>query len=534
MIAGRQRLVVVGGGTAGWLTAMMLQRHATMKKLDLQITVVESSKIPTVGVGEGTTAAFRQMILELGVDEAAFIRETGATIKFGIRHKEWLRKGHSYDGPIDDPNLLVTTPTLKASEQASALDVYAVSTGRRVGELHLFQELIDRGKGPFGVDADGVSLIQAGPSEHAMHFDQARVGIFLRDMSKGLIHVDAEVAGARKDPQTGDIEALITTDGREIEGDLFFDCTGFRRKLIVGEMGGQWVSYAANLPVNRALPFWLDHKPGAEIDGFTLAWAQEAGWMWGIPTQDRIGCGYVYCDQFKTPDQAQEEIERQLGHKIEPRGDIRFVSGRLDRVWIGNCIAIGLASSFLEPLEATSIHGTVVQVMMLRELYFQPGPVDLAKARAAYNELAARQLGDFRTFVNMHYRGQRQEPFWEYVRQECLHDETRAFLEAWKTRMPQRHHFNVLPWNVPHVHEQLYYPVADGLGHLDRAVAKAHMEDNPKVRAHARKAAEATVRDNKKAATWCLGHREFLDRIVAGTVEFRWAGGARPAHLTPM
>jgi tryptophan halogenase len=473
------------------------------------------------------------MIIELGVDEGAFIRETGATIKFGIRHKEWLRKGHSYDGPIDDPNLLTLNPALSPREQESALDIYAVANGRRVGELHLFQEMIDRGKSPFGVDTDGVGLVQAGPSEHAMHFDQARVGRFLHSISKGLHHIDAEVASLRRNAETGEIEAIVTGDGQEVSGDLYIDCTGFRRRLI-NEIGGKWVSYAPNLPVNRALPFWLEHKPGAEIPGYTLAWAQEAGWMWGIPTQDRFGCGYVYCDQFKTPDQAQEEIERQLGHKIEPRGDIRFVSGRQERVWIGNCIAIGLSSSFLEPLEATSIHGTVVQVMLLRNILFRPGLVDFEKARDSYNEITARQLGDYRTFINFHYRGQRTEPFWDYVRRECLHEDTRALMERWQTIMPQRSTFVPFPFNIAHIHEQLYYPVADGLGHLNRDVAKAYMEANPKVRAHARKATEATLKHNKKTATWALGHREFLEKVCERKVEFRWAGGKPPAHVMPM
>lgn len=526
-------LVIVGGGTAGWLAAMMLQRHAAMKKLDLDITVVESSKIPTIGVGEGTTAVFRQMMIELGIDEAAFLRETGATIKFGIRHKEWLRKGHSYDGPIDDPNLLAINPALKPAEQESAMDIYAVSAGRKVSELHLFGELMNRSKSPFGVDRDGVGLIMAGPSEHALHFDQARVGAYLRDISKGVTRIDAEVAGVKRNAETGDIEALVTTDGAEVAGDLFVDCTGFRRKLIVGEMGAKWVSYTDNLPVNRAMPFWLDHKPGAEIPAYTLAWAQEAGWMWSIPVQDRIGCGYVYSDKFITPDQAKAEIERQLGHAIEPRNDLKFDSGRLDNAWIGNCIALGLASSFLEPLEATSIHGTIVQVMLLRELLFKQGPVDEKRARADYNRIVARQLGDFRTFINLHYTGQREEPFWQHVRRDCLHEETRELLSLWSKRMPQRSQFVPLPWNLPHINEQLYYPVVDGLGHLNRSAAKEHMERYPKARAHARKATEASVKHNKQTANWCLGHKEFLDRICARSVEFRWAGGRPPAHAEP-
>ncbi|MEX0405370.1 tryptophan 7-halogenase [Aquibium sp. LZ166] len=126
------------------------------------------------------------------------------------------------------------------------------------------------------------------------------------------------MVGARKNAETGRIEALLLDGNREAAGDFFIDCTGFRRRLICGEMGAEWVSYRSTLPVNRAMPFWLDHEDGSEMSPFTLALAQEAGWMWSISTQDRIGCGYVYSDHFRTPDEAKAEIERTLGRKIEP------------------------------------------------------------------------------------------------------------------------------------------------------------------------------------------------------------------------
>ena len=126
------------------------------------------------------------------------------------------------------------------------------------------------------------------------------------------------LVGARKNAETGRIEALLLDGNREAAGDFFIDCTGFRRRLICGEMGAEWVSYRSTLPVTRAMPFWLDHEDGSEMSPFTLALAQEAGWMWSISTQDRIGCGYVYSDHFRTPDEAKAEIERTLGRKIEP------------------------------------------------------------------------------------------------------------------------------------------------------------------------------------------------------------------------
>lgn len=503
----------------------MLQRHAATNKLAVDVTVVESSKIPTIGVGEGTTAVFRKALEELDIGETEFIRETGATIKFGIRHKDWLRKGHTYDGPIDDPNLLALTPEFLPGDQESLLHMYAVASGRRVSDIHLFGHLMLNGKSPFALEPNN-ELVPAGPFQYAFHFDQARVGAFLRGKANGIELIDAEVADVRKNPESGNIEALSLKEGGEVSGDFFFDCTGFRRKLIGEAMGAKWQCFTDVLPVNRAMPFWLDHNETAEISPFTLAWAQKAGWMWSIPTQDRIGCGYVYSDEFCTPEQAQQEIETALGHKIEPRADLKFDSGRLDRAWIGNCLALGLSSSFLEPLEATSIHGTIVQMLLFTQ-FFANNAVDAEeKQRENYNDAISHQLGDFRNFINIHYYGKREEPFWLHARENCLHQETKKRLNLWSQVMPRRSQFAPFPGDLPHINEQLYYPVLDGLGVLNQGVARKELAAKPKLRAHARKTLDAHVKEYRKAAAKCLGHRKYLKLVAEGTVSFQW--GAKP------
>ena len=364
---GFSNFVVVGGGTAGWLAALVLQD--AMKRLGLagQVTVVESSKIPTIGVGEGTTAVFRILLKYFGLDEMEFLRETEATIKFGIRHRDWREIGVQYDGPIDDPHSVVEAPPGAPSEY---LNVYAVSAGRPLADMHLFGPLMARERSPFARRADG-SLLPLGPFHYAFHFDQALVGRYLKSKSSGVAIVDAAVSGIERDPQSGAILALNLDDGARLAGDFFIDATGFRRRLIGEGLGGRWISYADALPANRAMPFWLDIAPGEEIANYTLAHALGSGWMWKIPTQRRYGCGYVYSDAFATPEEAKREIERTLGRPIEPRNDIRLEVGRLAEPWIANCLAVGLSSSFLEPLEATSIHGTVVQLMLFAQRYLE-------------------------------------------------------------------------------------------------------------------------------------------------------------------
>lgn len=495
------RIVVVGGGTAGWLAAMMLGDAARRGGQPCAVTVIESSKIGTIGVGEGTTAVFRQMLQHFGIDELEFLRDTGATIKYGIRHKDWRRKGHTYDGPIDDPHLVAGLGA------ENVLDIYAVSQGESVGQVHLFQHLLNRGRAPFA--QVGGRLVPAGPYHHAYHFDQALAGKFLRSKAKAIAIIDDQVSEVERQPDTGDITALTLEGGARVEGDLFIDCTGFRRRLI-SEMGATWVHYGDVLPVNRAMPFWLNIPEGAEIDPCTVAAAQGAGWMWKIPTQSRYGCGYVYSDAHMTADQAQAEIESALGHKIEPRNDIRIDAGRLSAQWIGNCVGLGLASSFLEPLEATSIHGTVVQMMLLSTLLAKSEP----KGRDAFNAACARQVDDFRDFIRLHYVSERRDtPFWRDVAASTPADLTEK-LAGWAAKVPGPADFQPFPLNLPHTGHHLHVPVLDGLGLLNPQAAKSWLSARPKLRAAARLAAKSLTSEYLQASGRALGHRAFLKSLT--------------------
>ena len=488
-----KRIVIVGGGTAGWLAAMMLSDVARRKGWGSSVTVVESSRIGTIGVGEGSTAVFRQMLAHFGLDEAEFLRETGATIKYGIRHRDWRRLGHHYDGPIDDPGLV---------SGGLPLDAYAVAAGRSVGQAHLFQHLMDKARAP--VALRGGRAVPAGPFHHAYHFDQSLVGAWLRRKARGIAVVDDEVAGI--ETGTLGIAALRMVSGARVEGDFFVDASGFKRALIMG-LGGEWVSYAGVLPVNRAMPFWVDLKPGEEIPPLTLAWAQKNGWMWHIPTQERFGMGYVYSDAHIGPEAAQAEIEAALGHKIEPRRDIKIEAGRLRAPWIGNCVALGLASSFLEPLEATSIHGTITQVMMLAEWLALPD------GAARYNAAVATQVDDFRDFIRLHYVSERRDSAFWCDLAGSLPGALQDRLDLWATRLPRPGDFAPFALGLPHLQGQLYTPVLDGLGLLSREAARTEMAD-ARLRERTRAAHAGLVSEYTRAADQCLPHRAWLESLT--------------------
>ncbi len=304
--------------------------------------------------------------------------------------------------------------------------------------------------------------------------------------------------------------------GERVSGDFFIDCTGFRRALISDVMGVDWVGYGDILPVNRAMPFWLDLKDGEDLPAFTHAWAQKSGWMWQIPTQGRIGCGYVYSDRHVTPDQAKAEIESVLGHPIDPRNDILINSGRLAEVWRGNVLALGLSSSFLEPLEATSIHGTVIALLLFAQRHFDDlGAVD-PENRRKFNKAIAGQVDDFRDFINLHYVSERDDsPFWRDVADLYIQPKTRERLATWQTKMPGPEDFENDLGGLPHVEELLHYPVLDGLGLLNRDVAKSVMAARPELRNFARQTVDHLTKQARSVANQAVSHRDWLSGLVA-------------------
>ncbi len=501
-------IAIVGGGTAGWLAALMLQK-ASQGANGPRISVIESPNIPTVGVGEGSTSVFRQVLLDLGIDEMAFLRETGATLKFGIRHAGWRKDGKDYFGPIDDPNVMGPVP---AGLPANWLHHAQIAGGRNVADLHLFTRLMRGNRSAFA--QKGGRLLALSAYHHAYHFDQARLGRFLASKAKGIRHIKTEVEALDRDTNSGRITALRCTDELRIPVDLVVDCTGFRR-AIISQMGSTWVSYADMLPLNKAMPFWLDHDPQADIAPYTLAQAMGAGWMWGIPVQDRMGCGYVFSDAYLTPETAQAEIEAKLRRPIDVRRVIDINPGRLRHAWIGNCVALGLAQSFLEPLEATSIHGTLVQLLLL--LRHQPRQLAEGVSPGAirdFNETVARQVDDFAQFINLHYAGGRTDTdFWREVTQNGIAPAQRDRIAQWHNRAISRADFTPLPRGLPHVEEQLYTPVLDGLGLLPKGPSKAAL-GTAQNRKLARTAIAGLDAEFSAAARVALRHRDFLRQAI--------------------
>lgn len=413
-------IVICGGGTAGWMAALMIKRAQPIHN----ITVVESSAIPIIGAGEGSTGLMTGFIQELVAaglcTEREFMAAAAATPKLGILHKDWKHVGHSYYGPIDSP-----TPVFYQPEHAVGW-----------AELHNIPAHLVSGNGRL-LEAGVTNFKSDGRTNdgmHGYHFDAHKVGAFFKQLAMrlGVAHKDAKVLHVNQSALG--IKSLQLDTG-VLAGDFFIDASGFARVLTTA-LGGTWRSYREYLPVNTALPFLLPHTEVPEA--VTVARAQKSGWMWQIPTADRMGCGYVFCDEYITPDAAQQEIEATIGTAIDPIRVLKFDTGRQETVWNKNCLTIGLAAAFAEPLEATSIHSTLVQLRLFVNSFLRPRVEDtvLAFNIKHYNKYTAQMYDDFRDFLVLHYMGNRTDSlFWTDRRQAKVPPKVEAILDVCQHRL---------------------------------------------------------------------------------------------------
>lgn len=404
--SGKRSVVVVGGGTAGWMAAAALSRFVPP---DCTVTLVESEEIGTVGVGESTIPQMTVFNQGLGIDEAEFVRATSGTFKLGIEFVDWLRPGHRYFhgfGSVGRDVGLVPFHHFWLRSLAEgghdALSAYSPTT-------------LAAAEGRFGKPsaADGAARLGFG---YAYHIDAIAYARFLRRFAEagGVRRVEGRITGVDRDPATGDITRLLLADGRSVAGDFYFDCSGFAALLIGRTLGVDFEDWTHWLPCDRA---WaVPSANRGEPSPFTRSTARRAGWQWRIPLQHRAGNGIVYASDRMSDDEAHATLVANVDGELlaEPR-QLRFRTGRRERQWEANVIALGLAGGFLEPLEATSIY--LVQSGIARALRYFPGSRVEAADRAAFNAEAEFEYAAIRDFLILHYRAnQREEPFWEACR----------------------------------------------------------------------------------------------------------------------
>ncbi|HEY5808404.1 MAG TPA: tryptophan halogenase family protein [Povalibacter sp.] len=417
------RIVIVGGGTSGWLAAAMLSHH--LKRELCQIRLVESEEIGTIGVGESTVPPFVGLIQRLGINEQDFIRATEATYKLGIQFVGWHQRSDTYFHPFGVIGRPIGTH-----------DFYQCwLKARAAGDTTSLQEF-----SPCSVMAENGRFFPPGKARntpigganYALHVDAHLVARYLRGYAeaRGLVRTEGRVVDVRR-RDNGFIDSLVLANGEEIHGDFFIDCSGFRALLIEKALGVGSTDWSDYLPCDRAIATKTEST--GPLLPYTRATAQLAGWSWRIPLQHRVGQGYVYSSRFCSDASAKSTLLRSLdGQCVDEPRVIPFTTGHRREVWKHNCLSLGLASGFVEPLEATSIH-LIARGMDFFLRYFPDQACDAALIRE-YNRRIVADYEEVRDFIVLHYVATARDdsPFWEWCRNIQLPDSLRERIELFR------------------------------------------------------------------------------------------------------
>ena len=405
-----KRIVIVGGGTAGWMAAAALGR--VMGALPgLSITLVESEAIGTVGVGEATIPQIHTFNAMLGLDEAEFLRETYATFKLGIEFVDWRAIGHRYIHPfgsygIDMLGIDFHHFWLKAGVYGGTAELDAFSIAAMAGKA-----------GKFMHPTPGRPNTPLSRMGYAYQFDASRYAAYLRRLAEGtgVRRVEGKVVEVFQNGETGFVEAIRMERGETVDGELFIDCSGFRSLLLDQTLGVPFTDWSKWLPCDRAVA--LPCALGGRTETLTRSTARPAGWQWRIPLQHRIGNGHVYSSAHMDDQQALDILTDTLdGRPLAEPNRLRFQAGHRERAWEKNVVALGLAGGFLEPLESTAIH--LVQAGIARLLTLFPTRAFSPREIERYNAENARDYLDIRDFLVLHYKATTRDDseFWNYCR----------------------------------------------------------------------------------------------------------------------
>ena len=400
-----QSIVIVGGGSAGWMTAAALAQAVGGS---CAITLIESEAIGTVGVGEATIPPIRHFNQRLGIDEATFVRETQGSFKLGIEFVDWGRKDHRYFHPFGQYGAEFDTVPFYHHWMREHLE------GRAPGPIDDFSMCWAMARaGKFSHPSPDRRLIQS-TFDYAYHFDAGLYAAFLRRFAeaRGVTRIEGKVVDVALRGEDGFIEAVTLDNGKRIAGEFFIDCSGFRGLLIEEALHAGYDNWQHWLPCDRAVAVPCER---GEFTPYTRSTAREAGWQWRIPLQHRTGNGYVHCSQFISEDEAAQTLLANLDGKplADPR-PLRFVTGKRREFWKKNCVAIGLSAGFMEPLESTSLH--LIQYGIMRLIALLPDTAMSPLLVREYNAQTSREYELIRDFLILHYKATTRDDseLWRY------------------------------------------------------------------------------------------------------------------------
>ncbi|WP_421923858.1 tryptophan halogenase family protein [Maricaulis maris] len=420
------RICILGGGTSGWMTAAALSNK--FKSLGLEITLVESDQIGTVGVGEATLPHIRFFNQALGIDEPTFMKSTEATFKLGIEFCDWGQRGDHYIHPFGDYGL----PLDDLDFHQFWLRLQKAGQARRLSDYSY--PIVAAENGRFQIPGQDPNKIGSNFG-YAYQFDSSLYARFLRSYGEdnGVRRLEGRVVDVELDSESGDVKSVKLADGSQVTADLFVDCSGFRGVLIEQALETGYDDWSQWLPCNRAIAVPCESR--GELLPFTRATARTAGWQWRIPLQHRTGNGHVYWNEFISDDEATHQLMSSLeGPALAEPKQLFFKTGRRKKFWNRNVVSIGLSAGFLEPLESTSIHLIQEGITSLIELFPSQtiNPLDIAE----YNDRMALNFERVRDFLLLHYVAtQRNDSeMWRYFQAMELPASLQEKIAAWSSR----------------------------------------------------------------------------------------------------
>ena len=456
-----RKIVIVGGGSAGWMTATYLKAAFGDR---LEITLVESATVSSIGVGEATFSTLRYFFDYLGLPEERWMPACNGTYKLGIKFVDWRRRGHSFFHPFEHFPVysgftlgewwLRSGPTPEFDRDCF---IHATLAAAKRSPRHLDGSLLftEELAAHLTDDAAETSGRRATLSEessqypYAYQFDASLLAQFLMRLAveQGVRRVEDEVVSCELD-ERGWIDHLVTKEHGPLGADLFIDCSGFRGLLLNGTLGEPFISYQEMLPNDRAVALRVPVDCAREgIQPFTTATARDAGWIWTIPLYGRIGTGYVYSSDHCTPEAAEADLRRFVGPAADrlEANHIRMRVGRNRRSWVANCVAVGLSSGFVEPLESTGIFFIQHGIEQLVKCF--PGAAGFDQVRIQhYNDRVGRAIDGICEFLSFHYYGaaRADNDYWRATNERELPGELKERVRLWQTDLPDLE--NIYPY----------------------------------------------------------------------------------------
>ena len=476
-----EKIVIVGGGSAGWMTAAALANDLGKS---CEITLIESEAIGTVGVGEATIPPIRYFNQRLGIDEATFVRETNGSFKLGIEFIDWSRIGHAYFHPFghygaEFDHVPFYQHWMREHLQGDQIPIDDYSMAWVASKAGKFSHpLADRRNVQSRFD-------------YAYHFDATLYAAYLRKYAetRGVDRVEGRVTSAQQATEDGAIQSVAMEDGQVFEADLFVDCSGFFGLLIEKTLETGYQDWAHWLPCNRAVA--APCEKSSAILPYTKSTAKSAGWQWRIPLQHRTGNGYVYCSEHLEPDQAEEALLSSLdGAPTADPKHLRFVTGRRNKFWNKNCVAIGLSAGFMEPLESTSLH--LIQYGIMRLLALFPSKSMSPLLAEEYNALTTAEYERIRDFLILHYTATQRDDseFWRYCANMPIPDRLQYKIDHFRSHgmvvSDERELFHNPSWIAVYLGQDIFperapamthhrgdVPVQDRMNAIRQAMAQA-------------------------------------------------------------